>query len=175
MLPDKSGISLLRMLRADPATRDVPVIMLTARTDENDKVLALESGADDYITKPFSPREMLARVHTLLRRLKSKVIENPVELCGLGIDADNLQVTAGSKPVNLSPTEFRLLHFLLSHPERVHSRSHLLDKVWGMNAYVDERTVDAHVGRLRVALEDIGYHVHIQTVRGVGYRFIRPC
>jgi two-component system phosphate regulon response regulator PhoB len=173
MLPGKSGIALIRILRAEPATRDLPVIMMTARSDEHDKVLALESGADDYITKPFSPREMLARVHAMLRRLAPQATSNPIEIGGLYIDPVKYRVTAGNQPVTLSPTEFRLLHFLMSHPERVHTRSNLLDKVWGMNAFLDERTVDAHVGRLRGALEDTGYHANIETVRGVGYRFIK--
>lgn len=173
MLPDKSGIALIRILRADRATRELPVVMITARSSEQDKVLALESGADDFITKPFSPREMLARIHSILRRLAPQTISNPVEIDGLRIDPIRHQVTASNQPVILSPTEFRLLHFLMSQPDRVHSRSHLLDKVWGINAFLDERTVDAHVGRLRSALEDTGYHANIETVRGVGYRFIR--
>lgn len=173
MLPGKSGIALVRILRSDPATRDLPVIMLTARSAEQDKVLALESGADDYITKPFSPREMLARIHTILRRLAPQADAKVIEIGGLQIDAEMYRVTAGNQPVTLSPTEFRLLHFLMCHPERVHSRSHLLDNVWGTNAFLDERTVDAHVARLRGALEETGCHVNIETVRGVGYRFIR--
>jgi len=172
MLPGKTGISMLRMLRGSQATRDLPVIMLTARSDEHDKVLALESGADDYITKPFSPREMIARIHTVLRRLAPQSSDRPVEIGNLRIDPGKYRVTAGSKAVALSPTEFRLLHFLMSYPERVHSRSNLLDKVWGMNSFIDERTVDTHVGRLRDALEDTGCHLNIETVRGVGYRFI---
>ena len=174
MLPGKSGIALIRMLRADPATCDLPVIMLTARSDEHDKVLALESGADDYITKPFSPREMLARIHTILRRLAPKATSNPIDIGGLCIDPVKYQVTATDRQVPLSPTEFRLLHFLMSHPDRVHTRPNLLDHVWGVNAFIDERTVDVHVGRLRDALEDSGHHINIETVRGVGYRFIKP-
>lgn len=171
MLPGKSGIALIRILRAEPATRDLPVIMMTARSGEQDKVLALESGADDYITKPFSPREMLARVHAMLRRLVPHAASKPIESGGLLIDPARHRVIAANQSVALSPTEFRLLYFLMSHPERVHSRSHLLDKVWGINAFLDERTVDAHVARLRSALESGGYHVSIETVRGVGYRF----
>ena len=173
MLPGKTGIALLRMLRASPTTRDLPVIMLTARSDEHDKVLALESGADDYITKPFSPREMLARIHTILRRLAPQSKSSSVEVGGLCIDPVKHRVTAADRPVALSPTEFRLLHFLMSHPERAHSRPHLLDKVWGINSFLDERTVDAHVGRLRDALEETGCHLNIETVRGVGYRFLK--
>lgn len=174
MMPGKSGVDLIRILRADPATRTLPVIMITARTSEQDKVLALENGADDYITKPFSPREMLARVHSILRRLAPQTTATPVEIGGLRIDPVKYRVTADNQLINLSPTEFRLLHFLMSHPERVHSRSYLLDQVWGMNAVLDERTVDAHVGRLRDALENTGHHAKIETVRGMGYRFIRP-
>ena len=174
MLPGKSGVSFVQYLRADPATRDIPVMMLTARSSEHDKVLALESGADDYMTKPFSPREMLARVHALLRRLKQKGASDSLEIGGLSIDSTSYRVTAGKHVVGLSPTEFRLLHFLMSHPERVHSRQYLLDKVWGMNTYLDERTVDAHVGRLRGALEHTGFHQYIETVRGAGYRFATP-
>lgn len=173
ILPGKSGLDLIRILRADPVTRDLPVIMLTARTDEHDKVLALESGADDCITKPFSTREMLARVRAVLRRLATHATSNPIEAGGLHIDPVKRRVTAGQQPITLSQTEFRLLHFLVSHPERVHRRSHLLDNVWGINAFIDERTVDAHIGRLRDALKDTGYHVNIETVRGVGYRFIK--
>jgi len=173
MLPGKSGIALIRILRAEPATRDLPIIMMTARSDEHDKVLALESGADDYITKPFSPREMLARVHAILRRLAPEAASASIEIGSLLINPVNYCVTAKDRQVTLSPTEFRLLHFLMSHPERVHSRSHLLDKVWGVNAFLDERTVDAHIARLRGALEDYGCHLNIETVRGVGYRFIK--
>ena len=174
MLPGKSGIDLIRILRAEPPTRDLPVIMLTARSGENDKILALESGADDYITKPFSPREMLARVHATLRRLAPQATSDPIEIGGLHIDPVQYRVSAGNMSVTLSSTEFRLLHFLMSHPERVHSRLHLLDQVWGMNAILEERTVDAHIARLRGSLEDTGYHACIETVRGVGYRFTKP-
>lgn len=173
VLPGKSGLALVRILRADPATRSLPVIMLTARPDEHDKVLALESGADDCITKPFSPREMLARVRAILRRLPPHATSSPIEIGGLHVDPVRRRATTGHQPITLSQTEFRLLHFLASHPERVHTRPHLLDKVWGINAFIDERTVDAHIGRLRVALGDAGCHVNIETVRGVGYRFIK--
>jgi two-component system, OmpR family, phosphate regulon response regulator PhoB len=173
MLPGKTGIALIRILRAEPATRDLPVIMLTARSGEHDKVLALESGADDYMTKPFSPREMLARVHAMLRRLAPQATSNPTVIGGLHIDPVKYRVTALNQPIALSPTEFRLLHYLMSHPERVHTRTNLLDKVWGMNAFLDERTVDAHVARLRGSLEHTGYHACIETVRGVGYRFMK--
>jgi two-component system phosphate regulon response regulator PhoB len=174
MLPGKSGISLIRMLRADPVTRELPVIMLTARACEHDKVLALENGADDYITKPFSPRELLARIHAILRRAGPASTANPIEIDGLCIDPVKYRVTATDRPVTLSPTEFRLLHFLMSHPDRVHTRPKLLDHVWGVNAFIDERTVDVHVGRLRDALELSGHHTNIETVRGVGYRFSCP-
>ena len=174
MLPGQSGIALIRSLRAALLTRDLPLIMMTARSSEQDKVFALESGADDYITKPFNSREMIARVYAVLRRRAPQSTANKIGLGGLRIAPEAHRVTAGERKINLSPTEFRLLHFLMSHPERVHSRALLLDKVWGTNAFLEERTVDAHVGRLRNALEPTGHHDSIETVRGVGYRFVPP-
>ena len=172
-LPDASGIALLRQVRQDGALCDLPIIMVSARDGEQDKVLALESGADDYLCKPFGPREMLARVHALLRRratsaLRASTGGGPA----LRLDPRTLRVTAGSMPVNLGRVEFKLLHFLMDHPGTVHSRAQLLDQVWGHAVYLDERTVDAHVGRLRQALQPGGCGHRIETVRGSGYRYL---
>ena len=171
-LAGQSGIALIRRLRAHPHARDVPIIMVSARDGEQDKVLALESGADDYITKPFSPREMIARIHALLRRRAPHAAVDTVQMAGLRLDPSTHRVTAGAQQVALGRIEFRLLNFLMHHPERVHTRSQLLDKVWGSHVYLDERTVDAHVGRLRSALQPSGHQEHIETVRGSGYRFV---
>jgi two-component system phosphate regulon response regulator PhoB len=170
MLPGMSGIEFARRLRAEERTRTVPVIMLTARGDEHDKVVGLETGADDYITKPFSPRELVARIKAVLRRRAPQVTEDPVEVEGLRLDPITHRVTAAGLPVSLGPTEFRLLHFLMTHSERVHSRAQLLDQVWGDHVFVEERTVDVHIRRLRSALEPTGHDRLIQTVRGSGYR-----
>jgi len=171
MLPGISGLELARRLRADARTRQVPIIMLTARGEERDKVQGLETGADDYVTKPFSPRELLARIQAVLRRRAPEATEDAVELGGLKVDPVTHRVTAKGIAVNLGPTEFRLLHFLITHPERVHGRSQLLDQVWGDHVFVEERTVDVHVRRLRAALEPSGLDRLIQTVRGSGYRY----
>ncbi len=171
-LAGQSGIALIRRLRAHPHARDVPIIMVAARDGEQDKVLALESGADDYITKPFSPREMIARIHALLRRRAPHAAVDTVQMAGLRLDPSTHRVTAGAQQLELGRIEFRLLNFLMHHPERVHTRSQLLDKVWGNHVYLDERTVDAHVGRLRSALQPSGHQEHIETVRGSGYRFV---
>ena len=171
MLPGMSGIEFARRLRADERTRAIPIIMLTARGEEEDAVAGLETGADDYITKPFSPRELVARIKAVLRRRSPQATEDPVELGGLRLDPVTHRVTAGERQIALGPTEFRLLHFLMTHPERVHSRSQLLDQVWGDHVFVEERTVDVHVRRLRAALEPGGHDPLIQTVRGSGYRF----
>ncbi|MBI4996209.1 MAG: phosphate regulon transcriptional regulator PhoB [Rhodocyclales bacterium] len=170
MLPGMSGLDLARRLRGDARTRAVPIIMLTARGDERDKVQGLETGADDYVTKPFSPRELLARIQAVLRRRAPEATEDAVEVGGLRVDPVSHRVMANGQPVNIGPTEFRLLHFLITHPERVHSRSQLLDQVWGDHVFVEERTVDVHVRRLRAALEPTGLERLIQTVRGSGYR-----
>ncbi len=171
MLPGMSGIELARRLRSEERTRPVPIIMLTARGDEHDKILGLETGADDYITKPFSPRELVARIKAVLRRLAPQATEDVVDIGGLRLDPVTHRIHAGSQLVNLGPTEFRLLHFLMAHGERVHSRSQLLDRVWGDHVFVEERTVDVHIRRLRAALEATGHDALIQTVRGSGYRF----
>ena len=171
MLPDMSGLELIRVLRRDANTRDIPVVMLTARGEEADKVAGLESGADDYVTKPFSARELIARIQAVLRRSAPVGESERVDVEGLSLDQAGHRVTAGGKVVALGPTEYRLLAFLMTHPERVYSRSQLLDRVWGGNVYVEERTVDVHIRRLRKSLEPSGYDRFVQTVRGAGYRF----
>lgn len=170
-LAGQSGEALVRRLRAQARTRELPVIMLSARAAEHDKVLALESGADDYLTKPFGPRELLARMGAVLRRRAPAAGADCIQLAGLRLDPATQRVSAGARRIPLGPVEFRLLNFLMHHPERVHSRSQLLDGVWGRHAVLDERTVDTHVGRLRLALQASGHERHIETVRGSGYRF----
>lgn len=171
MLPGMSGIDYARRLRSVPETRDIPIIMLTARGDEDDMVRGLETGADDYMTKPFSTKELLARVKVVLRRSSPKNAGAIITVEGLVLDPETYRVTANDEIVELSPTEFKLLHFFITHPERVYSRSQLLDQVWGENVYVEERTVDVHIRRLRKILEPYAYDRYIQTVRSVGYRF----
>ncbi len=171
MLPGISGVELARRLRAEPRTRDIPIIMLTARADERDKVLGLESGADDYITKPFSPRELKARIRAVLRRRAPQTGDEVLSSGGLELSPATHRVSANGAAVDLGPTEFRLLHFFMAHAERVYSRPQLLDHVWGDHVFVEERTVDVHIRRLRQALEPCGLDGLIQTVRGSGYRF----
>lgn len=171
MMPGVSGMEYARRLRHDKLTSRIPIVMLTARVEEEDKVRGLDSGADDYVTKPFSPRELLARIKALLRRTTPHATELAVETDGLLIDPATHRVTAHGKAVDVGPTEFRLLHFFMTHPERVHSRERLLNGVWGDNVYVEERTVDVHIRRLRKALTATGHDRLIQTVRGAGYRF----
>jgi two-component system phosphate regulon response regulator PhoB len=171
MLPGMSGIQYARRLRSEERTQDLPIIMLTARSEEHDKVAGLEAGADDYLTKPFSPRELLARIKAVLRRRAPQMTEDCVEVEGLRMDPVTHRVTGNSQPLDLGPTEFRLLHFFMTHAERVHSRAQLLDQVWGDHIFVEERTVDVHIRRLRVSLEATGHDRLIQTVRGTGYRF----
>ncbi len=171
MLPGISGIDFARRLKREELTRDLPIIMLTARVEEEDKVQGLESGADDYITKPFSPRELVARIRAVLRRGGSAVEGELLRVEGLALDLASHRVSAGEALLDLGPTEYRLLEFFMAHPERVYSRSQLLDRVWGSNVYVEERTVDVHIRRLRKVLEPHGHDVLIQTVRGAGYRF----
>jgi two-component system phosphate regulon response regulator PhoB len=170
MLPDFSGLELTRLLRRDEACKDLPIIMLTAKAEEKDKVLGLEGGADDYITKPFSAKELVARVKALLRRATPES-EEPLIAGSLRLDPISHRVSVGEDEVNLGPTEFRLLKFLMQNPERVYSRAQVLDIVWGQNVYVEERTVDVHVRRLRQALEAFSADQYVQTVRGAGYRF----
>lgn len=173
MLPGISGVELAKRLRADQRTHNIPIIMLTARTDERDKVLGLESGADDYITKPFSPRELMARIRAVLRRRMPQMSDEIVRVEGLELSPVTHRVSAHGQHIDLGPTEFRLLHFFMTHVERVYSRAQLLDQVWGDHVFVEERTVDVHIRRLRQALESSGLDGLVQTVRGSGYRFSR--
>ncbi len=172
MLPGISGVDFARRLKRDPRTGEIPIILLTAKGEEADKVKGLDSGADDYITKPFSTRELLARVRAVLRRRRPDGDEEALlQVAELRIDSVTHRASIAGKPLEFSPTEFRLLHFFVSHPERVYSRSQLLDEVWGNESYIEERTVDVHIRRLRRILEPHGYDTLIQTVRSVGYRF----
>jgi two-component system phosphate regulon response regulator PhoB len=171
MLPGSSGLEFASELRRAPITGAIPIIMITARTEELDKVRGLDTGADDYITKPFSPTELLARIRAVLRRTVPARSTKVVEIEGLRMDPNSHRVTVAEAPVKLGPTEFRMLQYFMTHPERVTSRGQLIDNVWGSNAYVEERTVDVHVRRLRAALEPSGHDRLIQTVRGAGYRF----
>lgn len=171
MLPGTSGVDFARRLRARPETKNIPIIMLTAKSEEPDKIRALETGADDYVTKPFSTRELIARIKAVLRRSSQEKKGELIKVEGLTLDPDTYRVTANEETVEISPTEFRLLHFFITHPERVYSRTQLLDQVWGQNVYVEERTVDVHIRRLRQTLSSYGYDRFIQTVRSVGYRF----
>ncbi|MBK7983004.1 MAG: phosphate regulon transcriptional regulator PhoB [Candidatus Competibacteraceae bacterium] len=171
MLPGLSGIDFARRLKREELTREVPIIMLTARAEEEDKVQGLESGSDDYMTKPFSPRELVARIRAVLRRGGPAAENELLRANGLSLDLASHRVNAGAALLEMGPTEYRLLEFFMSHPERVYSRSQLLDRVWGSNVYVEERTVDVHIRRLRKVLEPHGHDALIQTVRGAGYRF----
>ena len=170
-LPDTSGLEFTRALKRDRETRELPIIMLTARAEEGDKVAGLEGGADDYITKPFSPRELLARINAVLRRAMPAEGAERIDIEGLVLDQSSHRVSCGERTVALGPTEYRMLAFFMTHPERVYTREQLLDRVWGGNVYVEERTIDVHIRRLRKALEEFGYDRLIQTVRGSGYRF----
>ncbi len=171
MLPDMSGLELTRARKRDRETREVPIIMLTARSEEGDKVAGLEGGADDYVTKPFSPRELLARINAVLRRAGPAADGERIDFEGLALDQASHRVLVGEMTVPLGPTEYRMLEFFMTHPERVYTRDQLLDRIWGGNVYVEERTIDVHIRRLRKALEEFGYDRFIQTVRGSGYRF----
>jgi len=170
MLSGVSGLELTRQLKRDSATRDIPIIMVTARALEDDRVAGLDSGADDYITKPFSPRELEARIKAVLRR-SAPADDEVISVGQLKLDKGSHRVTFGEDEISLAPTEFRLLEFFMNHPDRVYSRSRLLDRIWGASVYVEERTVDVHIRRLRKALTECGYDRLIQTVRGAGYRF----
>ena len=173
MLPGGSGLELLRRMKRDDSTSDVPVIMITAKTAEDNIIQGLDVGADDYIVKPFAPRELIARVKALLRRSGGGREEARIQVEGLVLDGESRRIFIGEQAVDMGPTEFNLLHFFMSHPERAYTRGQLLDQVWGANVYVEERTVDVHIRRLRKALqtEDADYSNLIQTVRGTGYRF----
>jgi len=174
MLPGQSGVVLARRWRADARTRELPVIMLTARSEEADKITGLDAGADDYLTKPFSTQELMARIRAVLRRKAPEALDTAVEVAGLRLDPATRRVArridGTLREVRLGPTEFRLLHFLMTHPERVHSRAQLLDRVWGDHVFIEERTVDVHIKRLREALAPVQCSALIETVRGAGYR-----
>jgi two-component system phosphate regulon response regulator PhoB len=174
MLPGQSGLALARRWRNEPRTRELPIIMLTARSEEGDKIAGLDAGADDYLTKPFSTQELLARMRAVLRRKAPEALDAAVEVAGLRLDPSTRRVTRAMegdvREVKVGPTEFKLLHFFMTHPERVHSRSQLLDRVWGDHVFIEERTVDVHVKRLREALSPVQCSHLIETVRGAGYR-----
>ncbi|MBV7298986.1 phosphate regulon transcriptional regulator PhoB [Enterovibrio paralichthyis] len=171
MLPGGSGINLIKHLKRDELTRQIPVVMLTARGEEEDKVRGLEVGADDYITKPFSPKELMARLKAVMRRVSPTSLDDVIDVQGLKLDPVSHRVTSNEKPLEMGPTEFKMLHFFMTHQERVYSREQLLNNVWGTNVYVEDRTVDVHIRRLRKALEEDGHDKLVQTVRGAGYRF----
>ena len=171
MLPGGSGLNLIKHLKRDELTRQIPVVMLTARGEEEDKVKGLEVGADDYITKPFSPKELMARLKAVMRRVSPTSIEEVIDVQGLKLDPVSHRVSSHDTPLEMGPTEFKMLHFFMTHQERVYSREQLLNNVWGTNVYVEDRTVDVHIRRLRKALESDGHDKMVQTVRGAGYRF----
>ena len=170
MLPGQSGLALAKRWRTQARTRDLPVIMLTARVDESDKIAGLDAGADDYLTKPFSTNELMARIRAVLRRKAPESLDAAVSVAQLQLDPATRRVSGGGQEVKLGPTEFRLLHFFMTHPERVHSRAQLLDRVWGDHVFIEERTVDVHVKRLREALSPVQCAHMLETVRGAGYR-----
>jgi len=171
MLPGGSGIQIAKKFKQNEHTRQIPIIMLTARGEEEDKIRGLEVGADDYVTKPFSPKELMARIKAVIRRVAPTSLEEAIEVHGLRLDPISHRVTSGGSELDMGPTEFRLLHFFMTHPERVYSREQLLDHVWGTNVYVEDRTVDVHIRRLRKAIATLGHDRLVQTVRGAGYRF----
>jgi two-component system phosphate regulon response regulator PhoB len=170
MMPGTSGIELARRLKREESSRELPIIMLTAKSEEDNKILGLEAGADDYITKPFSPRELVARLKAVLRRTTPQGVEGSIEIEGLLLDPVGHRISSNGQALDMGPTEYRLLQFFMTHQERAYTRGQLLDQVWGGNVYVEERTVDVHIRRLRKALGDAHHHL-IQTVRGTGYRF----
>ncbi|KGD75153.1 MULTISPECIES: phosphate response regulator transcription factor PhoB [Tatumella] len=171
MLPGGSGIQFIRYLKKEAMTRDIPVVMLTAKGEEEDRVRGLDAGADDYMTKPFSPKELIARIKAVIRRISPTADDELIDIQGLTLDPTSHRVMSGETPVEMGPTEYKLLHFFMTHPERVYSREQLLNHVWGTNVYVEDRTVDVHIRRLRKALEFTGHERMVQTVRGTGYRF----
>ena len=171
MLPSVTGIELARRLKRDETTNEVPIIMLTAKSEEDNKIQGLDVGADDYITKPFSTRELISRIKAVLRRASSVAAEKAIEVEGLCLDPVSHRISADDYPVDMGPTEYRLLEFFMSHQERAYARTHLRDQVWGANVYVEDRTIDVHIRRLRKALAPFDYDRFIQTVRGTGYRF----
>ncbi len=171
MLPGASGLEWTRRLKRSPETKQIPIIMLTAKAEENHKVKGLETGADDYIIKPFSPRELVARINAVLRRSGPDAEQEHIQVGALCLEPESHRVRAGETELTMGPTEYRILHFFMSHPDRVYTRSQLLDQVWGHNVYLEERTIDVHIRRLRKVLAPVGCQNMIQTVRGVGYRF----
>ena len=171
MMPGTSGLELLRRLKRDEVTEKIPVIMLTAKAEEDNKIFGLDSGADDYISKPFSPRELISRVKALFRRIGREDLKEPITVGNLVFDPISHRVSIFDQAINLGPTEYRLLQFFITHQERVYSRNQILDYVWGSNVYLDERTVDVHIRRLRKAISVAGHENYVQTVRGAGYRF----
>jgi two-component system phosphate regulon response regulator PhoB len=173
ILPNTTGVSFARQLRTDQRTRDIPIIMLTGRSQESGEVTGLEAGADDYITKPFSTRELLARIKAVIQRRAPLLSEEIVEIGALRLDPAAHRITASGTKIELKATEFRLLHFFMTHPDRVYGRSQLLDEVWGDHVFVEERTVDVHIRRLRQSLHPWGHDSLLETVRGTGYRFLR--
>ena len=172
MMPGMDGFEVLRELREqEHGETHLPVMLLTARAEDADQVRGLEGGADDYVTKPFSPKELVARIKAVMRRISPMAVEEVIEMQGLSLDPSSHRVMTGDSPLDMGPTEFKLLHFFMTHPERVYSREQLLNHVWGTNVYVEDRTVDVHIRRLRKALEHSGHDRMVQTVRGTGYRF----
>ncbi|SEK69919.1 two component transcriptional regulator, winged helix family [Colwellia chukchiensis] len=171
MLPGGSGVKFAKALQQHEQTRNIPIIMITARSDEDDKVRGFDAGVDDYVTKPFSPKELIARIKAVIRRVTPTAIDEVINFHGLSLDPVAHRVSINGQSIELGPTEFRLLHFFLTHTERVYSREQLLDNVWGTNVYVEDRTVDVHIRRLRKAISGAGHENFIQTVRGSGYRF----
>ena len=174
MLPGQSGLALAKELRGNPRTRELPIIMVTARSEEADRVAGLESWVDDYVTKPFSPSELKARIKAVLRRRAPEAAQEPLAVGPIRLDPTTHRVTVDRQPLHLGPTEYRLLRYFLARPERVHTRAQLLDQVWGDHVAIEERTVDVHIRRLRLALEPFGAHDLIETVRGAGYRIAAP-
>ena len=171
MMPGTTGLELFRRLKRDELTAQIPIIMLTAKAEEDHKIVGLDAGADDYIPKPFSPRELISRVNAVLRRIDRDALKEPISIGDLVFDPLGHRVSIAGETINLAPTEYRLLQFFLTHQERVYSRGQLLDYVWGGNVYLDERTVDVHIRRLRKAISVAGHENYVQTVRGAGYRF----
>ncbi len=172
MLPGTSGTNFAKRLRNDKRTQNIPIIMLTAKSLEENKIEGLNAGCDDYVVKPFSPKELIARIQALIRRRSPELTENAVSVFGLSLYPSTRTVLGNTQEITLGPKEFKLLHYLMTHTDRVHSRAHLLDQVWGDNVFVEERTIDVHIRRLRKALTSTGFHKLIQTVRGSGYKFI---
>ena len=171
MLPGMNGIDFAKRLRSNASTKKIPIIMLTAKSEEENMIQGLNSGADDYLTKPFSPRELVARIKAILRRKAPELIDEPIQINSLHLDPSTHRISSNDTTIRMGPTEFKLLHFFMKNPDRVFSRNHILDKVWGNKSDIDDRTVDVHIKRLRASLSEEGHQKIIQTVRGMGYRF----